>query len=72
MERTKEVVVEITVDTQEEMFLVVTLEGESGLTSEFGPTPFWSDWESALKEKIGNEILSWVKLMMDEEGYCDE
>lgn len=64
MERT--ITVTITVDPKEEMFSVETLEGESGLTAEFGPTPLWSDWEKALKEKIGNEVVSWVKVMEDE------
>ena len=67
MERTKTVTVTITVDPAEEMFSVETLEGESGLTAEFGPTPLWMDWREALKETIGNEIISWVELMRETE-----
>ena len=67
MERTKEISVTITMDVKEEMFSVETLEGESGCTATFGPTPLWSDWKKSLKEMIGNEIISWVELMMDEE-----
>ena len=67
MERTKTVTVTITVDPAEEMFSVETIEGESGCTTSFGPTPWWMDWKRALKEMIGNEIISWVELMSDEE-----
>lgn len=67
MERTREISVTITVNPEEEMLSVETLEGESGLTAEFGPTPMWSDWRDSLKEMIGNEIISWVELMMDDE-----
>ena len=67
MERTKTVSVTITVNPKEEMFSIETLEGESGCTATFGPTPMWSDWRESLKEMIGNEIISWVELMMDEE-----
>ena len=67
MERTKTVAVTITVDPVEEMFSVDTIEGESGCTANFGPTPLWMDWKRALKEMIGNEIISWVELMSDEE-----
>ena len=67
MERTKTVSVTITVDPEEEMFSVDTIEGESGCTAEFGPTSLWSDWRESLKEMIGNEIMSWVELMSDEE-----
>lgn len=65
MERT--ISVTITIDPKEEMFTVSTIEGESGCTTEYGPTPLWSDWVGALKEHIGNEIVSWVELMSDEE-----
>lgn len=58
--------VTITVDTEEEMFSVEALEGESGCGFEFGPQPLWGDWEPALKEAIGNEVVSWVELMADE------
>ena len=67
MERTKTVTVTITVDPAEEMFSVETIEGESGCMANFGPTPLWMDWKRALKEMIGNEIISWVELMSDEE-----
>ena len=70
MERTKTVTVTITVDPAEEMFGIETLEGESGCTASFGPTPMWSDWRELLKEMIGNEIISWAELMMD--GEDDE
>ena len=66
MERTKTVTVTITVDPTEEMFSVETIEGESGCTASFGG-PLWMDWEKSLKEMIGNEIISWVKLMSEEE-----
>lgn len=58
--------VTITVDTEEEMFSVDALEGESGCGFEFGPQPLWCDWVPALKEAIGNEVVSWVELMADE------
>ena len=67
MERTKSVTFTITVDPKEEMFSVEAIEGESGCMMDFGPTPFWSDWNDALKENVGNEIVSWIELMMDEE-----
>ena len=67
MERTKTVSVIITVDPAEEMFSVGTIEGESGCTTSFGPTPLWSPWEDALRSHIGDEIVSWVELMSDEE-----
>ena len=70
MERT--VSITITVDPKEEMFSVEAIEGESGCTSEFGPTPLWSDCENALKDKVGNEIISWVKLMMEEAEECED
>lgn len=59
--------VTITVDTEEEMFSVESLEGESGCDFEFGPQPLWGDWVPALKEAIGNEVVSWVELMSEEE-----
>ena len=46
---------------------VETIEGESGCTASFGPTPWWSPWEDALRSHIGDEIVSWVELMSDEE-----
>lgn len=67
MERTRTIAVTITVDPQEEMFSVEGYEGESGDTWEFGPTPLWSAWQDALKEKVGNEIAGWVELMSEEE-----
>lgn len=67
MKRTKEISVTITMDAKEEMFSVDTCENESGCTASFGPTPMWSDWRESLKEMIGNEIISWIELMMDEE-----
>ena len=67
MEHKRTVTVTITVDPAEEMFSVETLEGESGHTTSFGPTPWWSPWEDALRSHIGDEIVSWVELMSDEE-----
>ena len=67
MERTKTVTVTITVDPAEEMFSVETIEGESGCTTSFGPTPLWSLWGDALRSHIGNEIVSWVEVMSEEE-----
>lgn len=67
MERTKTISVTITVDPEEEMFSVETFEGESGCTTSFGPTPIWSPWGDALRSRIGDEIVSWVELMSDEE-----
>ena len=64
----KTISVTITVDTKEEMLIVDTIEGESGCTTGFGPTPLWSDWKESLKETIGNEIVSWVELMSEMEG----
>ena len=72
MERTKTVTFTITVDPKEEMFSVESIENESGCTNEFGINPLWSDWESSLKEKVGNEIISWVRLMWDEEEEEEE
>ena len=65
MERT--ITITITVDPHEEMFSVEGFEGESGDTWGFGPTPLWSDWKDALKEKVGNEIVGWVELMEEED-----
>lgn len=59
--------IEIELDPREEMFSIQTLESESGFTTEFGPTPLWSDWEKPMKEAIGNEIISWIEIMSDEE-----
>lgn len=67
MIETKTLSITITVDTEEEMFSVESLEGESGCDMDFGPQPLWGDWASALKEAIGNEVVSWVELMADEE-----
>lgn len=69
MEHTKTITVTITVDPAEEMFSVETLEGESGCTTSFGPAPLCSpwEWEDALRSHIGDEIVSWVELMSDEE-----
>ena len=66
MERT--ITITITVDPHEEMFSVEGLEGESGDTWGFGPTPLWSDWKDALKEKVGGEIVGWVELMEEEDA----
>ena len=59
MERT----ISVTINLENEMLTVSTLEGETGCMTEFGPTPIWSDWVNPLKEHIGNEIVSWVDLM---------
>ena len=67
MIKTKTLSITITVDTEEEMFSVESLEGESGCDMDFGPQPLWGDWAPALKEAIGNEVASWVELMADEE-----
>lgn len=67
MERTRTIAVTITLDPHEEMFSVEGYDGESGDTWEYGPTPLWSDWKDALKEKVGNEIVGWVELMSEEE-----
>ena len=67
MEHQRTLAVTITVDTKEEMFTVETLEGESGLTSTFGPTPYWSKWFDSLKNYLGDEVDSWIGIMMDEE-----
>ena len=65
MERT--ITITIAVNPHEEMFCVEGLDGESGDTWEFGPTPLWSDWKDALKEKVGNEIIDWVEWMEEED-----
>ena len=64
----KTITITITVDPHEEMFSVEGLEGESGDTWEFGPTPLWSDWKDALKEKVGGEIADWVEWMAEEDA----
>lgn len=67
MKRTRTIAITITLDPHEEMFSVEGYEGEIGDTWGYGPTPLWSDWKDALKEKVGNEIVGWVELMSDEE-----
>jgi len=67
MERTRTLAVTITVDPKEEMFSVETLEGESGTTANFGPTPYWSKWYESLKKFLADEVDSWIDIMMDEE-----
>lgn len=68
MERT--ITITITVDPHEEMFSVEGLDGESGDTWEFGPTPLWSgsDWKDALKDKVGGEIADWIEWMAEEDA----
>lgn len=72
MERTRTLTLTITVDPEEEMFNVETLEPETGLTSEFGPTPFWSVWKAKLEAFLCNEVDSWIGLMMDEEDESND
>ena len=62
---TKTLSVTIDVEPNEQMLSVCSIEGESGYMMEFGPTPLWYDWKSALKDQIGNEVISWVEMMMD-------
>ena len=74
MEHTRTVTVTITVDPAEEIFSVETIEDESGCTTSFGPASLWMDWKRPLKEMIGDEIVSWVELISDEEdddGLCE-
>lgn len=63
----KTLTIMIDVEPNEMMLSVGMIEPESGLTESFGPTPLWYEWEEPLKEAIGNEVVSWVKLMEDEE-----
>ena len=65
MERT--LTVTITTDKETNTFDVDVLEGESGIVERIRNVPFSPDEHPEFNELIGNEIYSWVSLMMDEE-----
>lgn len=68
IERT--ITITIRANPVEEMFCVETSERGIMRSMEFfGPTPLWSNWETPLRESIGNTIVSLVRQMT---GLDDE
>lgn len=65
MERT--LTVTITTNNGIGTFDVDILEGESGIVDHISDVPFSPDEHPHFDEAIGNEIYSWVRLMMEED-----
>ena len=64
----------VTITTNEGIgtFDVDILEGESGIVDHIRDVPFSPDEHPKFNDAIGNEIYSWVQLMMDEDEYRNE
>ena len=65
MERT--LTITITTNKNINTFDVDILEGESGIVDHISDVPFSPDEHPEFNDAIGNEVYSWVQLMMDEE-----
>lgn len=70
MERT----LTVTITTNEGIgtFDVDILEGESGIVDHIRDVPFSPDEHPKFNDTIGNEIYSWVQIMMDKEDEDNE
>ena len=65
MERT--LTVTITTNPGIGTFDVDILEGESGIVDHIRDVPFTPDEHPQFNDAIGNEIYSWIQIMMEEE-----
>lgn len=70
MERT--LTVTITTNPGIGTFDVDVLEGESGIVDHIRDVPYSPDEHPEFDRAIGNEIYSWVQLMMEEEDEDNE